>query len=79
MTSALYFEVSSTVFRDRQRQGCRCRAYREVFTACLDTLYCLPSAGAKFELRNLSSLNIEDPKNFVLIWMYCNYAIHFSN
>jgi len=21
-------------FRDRQRQGCRCRAYREVFTAC---------------------------------------------
>ena len=54
MTSALYFEVSRTVFRDRQRQGCRCRAYREVFTACLDTLYCLPSTGAKFELRNLT-------------------------
>ena len=54
MAGALYYEAGSTVFRDRQRQGCRCRAYREVFTACLDTLYCLPSARAKFELRNLS-------------------------
>ena len=43
MTRFIYNEAMSTAFRDRQRQGCRCRAYKEVFMACLETLYSLPS------------------------------------